>query len=891
MHTRPSRLLCTILLILTTISVSGALDLSDLPAAEEEMKKLVADWETQFNQDPTPASELQLALSLQALGIIQRQEGKPTEALEHLERACAIIRPLSPESLPDPLEAKALVLQDLGHLRESEELLREIVSLRRNHVGKTGLATSLAHLALNLLQQGRYPEVAQLLDGATAETPKTNPAFHATLLAHRARLLHTLGSYARSVDILTQARSMDFENPELRLAISSQLGLSQLRLGKYEEGYSATLAAAEEAKRLYLARPFLAVPYMNNLGAIALSLGDNETADLVFSEAIGTIQASLGTDHPSLIVPLNNLGVSKQALGDYLSAATYLTRAATLQEKHLPPIHLRIAETQRNLARNSLLSRSGDSAKLIAKATDTGLKLLELLIREGTERERLNFISRFDLISLPCATGDAPTIANVLIASKARLFDSLLSSETPVKTPVWQDISASLPEGTVLVDICRYTTISQTPESRYGAILISPTAPPKWIPLGSDETLAAWLTRFHNRLHWCSQKIQNPHLPPPTLKLRPILRALHSQFWAPIAAAFPPGTHTIAFSPDARIHYLPLPALLDENNTPLCKTYTQVTTLSSARDLLTPPPKTSLSSSPWAIFSVSDFPSGKNPSGEKTPTTDPLLALLSGLQPIPGTKIEANALKRIAPPESEFFHGKKATEKAFSQLDSPGVIHIGCHAFFLGDAPTLSALPMDFDDQSSLLFSGGLILYHGATRQPNAPLFSQTDDLLFPSEIAKLPLTHTRLVTLSSCDSGAGTPVSGEGLLGIRRSFSIAGAREVLVALWPVSDSSTPDFMDRFYRLALASDRPAQALWQAQAEFIPPASGNEENFENAILKYAPFILSQNSPLEIGPTIHTHPATDPHPWLIAASSIPLLCFIASRILQKKIPHPA
>ncbi len=850
------------------------------------MRALTTDWEAQFSKDGKSASELQLAFTLQALGIVERQAGKPAEALGQLERSCEIIRRLAPQSLADPLEAKALVLQDLGNLADAEKLLREIITLRRASTGRPGLTASLDHLAMNLLQQGRYPEVEQLLDEALEVTPENNSAFRATLLAHHARLHHTLGSYAKSVNLLQQALAMDFENPELRLVIRSQMGLSQLRLGKFEEGYAATLAAAEEAKKLYVSRSFLAVPYMNNLGAIALSQGDAETADLIFSEAVGTIQSSLGPDHPSLVGPLNNLGVAEQALGDYDSASIHLHRAADLQKKHLPPVHLRVAETQRNLARNALLSGATDSHEAIEEAAATGIKLLELLIKEGSERERLNFIGRFDMVSLPCATGDAGFIANILIASKARLFDALLKDDVGKQIPEWQDIRASLSAGTVFVDVCRYTTVSKNPESRYGAIVIAPAVPPQWIPLGSDAELESWLGHFHKRMRWRVAMMGGDSSPPPALKLRPILRALHEKFWAPISAAFPAGTTSIAFSPDARIHYLPLAALLDKNDIPLCATYSQVTTVTSARDLLNTPPEIKLSASPWAVFITSGFPVP-----ETQDATDPLLSLLSELGPIPGTKLEAEAIRRIAPPGSKFFDGKDATEQTLIHIgDAPCLIHMGCHAFFLGADESLGNLPVDFDEQSGLLSSGGLVLYNGTARKAGDPLDSDTDDLLFPQEIAKLPLEGTRLVTLSSCDSGVGTSVNGEGLLGLRRSFSIAGAREVLVALWPVSDSATPEFMDRFYRLALASDRPSQSLWQTQGEFISAEMGDDESFETAILKYAPFILSQNSPLETGERINAPESGGYHRWILAAASMPLLCFLLSRCSRRKQTGP-
>ena len=45
------------------------------------------------------------------------------------------------------------------------------------------------------------------------------------------------------------------------------------------------------------------------------------------------------------------------------------------------------------------------------------------------------------------------------------------------------------------------------------------------------------------------------------------------------------------------------------------------------------------------------------------------------------------------------------------------------------------------------------------------------------------------------CDMVAG----GEGLLGLQRTFQVAGARTVVASLWPVPDAATRDLMERFY--------------------------------------------------------------------------------------------
>jgi hypothetical protein len=93
--------------------------------------------------------------------------------------------------------------------------------------------------------------------------------------------------------------------------------------------------------------------------------------------------------------------------------------------------------------------------------------------------------------------------------------------------------------------------------------------------------------------------------------------------------------------------------------------------------------------------------------------------------------------------------------------------------------------------------------------------------------------------------------------------------------------------MERFYQLALRSDRPAQALWQTQGEFLS-AAATEDEFELAVLGDAPFVLSQNSALTAGPAILASPpsASSRNRWFIALTGVPLLLFLISRVLAKK-----
>ncbi|MDF1544671.1 MAG: CHAT domain-containing protein [bacterium] len=77
------------------------------------------------------------------------------------------------------------------------------------------------------------------------------------------------------------------------------------------------------------------------------------------------------------------------------------------------------------------------------------------------------------------------------------------------------------------------------------------------------------------------------------------------------------------------------------------------------------------------------------------------------------------------------------------------------------------------------------------------------DGILTALEVSGLNLGETDLVTLSACETGLGSYISGEGVFGLRRAFHHAGAESVLMSLWKVPDKETTDLMVSFYRIWL----------------------------------------------------------------------------------------
>jgi CHAT domain-containing protein len=88
--------------------------------------------------------------------------------------------------------------------------------------------------------------------------------------------------------------------------------------------------------------------------------------------------------------------------------------------------------------------------------------------------------------------------------------------------------------------------------------------------------------------------------------------------------------------------------------------------------------------------------------------------------------------------------------------------------------------------------------------------------LLTADEACTLNLRDTRLVVLSACDTGLGDHRSGEGLIGLRWAFGVAGARAVVTSLWQVPDRQTALLMKEFYARLTAGTAVPDALRAAQ---------------------------------------------------------------------------
>ncbi len=178
--------------------------------------------------------------------------------------------------------------------------------------------------------------------------------------------------------------------------------------------------------------------------------------------------------------------------------------------------------------------------------------------------------------------------------------------------------------------------------------------------------------------------------------------------------------------------------------------------------------------------------------------------------PLPFARKEVQAVASVWPGALQSI-GAEATEARLRGLSGTGaVLHLACHGFFHPDNPWRSKL---------FLAPGG-----------------GYDGILEAWEVLGLKLDGTRLLTLSGCETGVVSAEKGDDVVGLPRSFLLAGVRTLVASLWPVEDKATSVLMAKFYRELARGRTPAAALRLAKLALkADPELGSPRNWASFVV--------------------------------------------------------
>jgi CHAT domain-containing protein len=120
--------------------------------------------------------------------------------------------------------------------------------------------------------------------------------------------------------------------------------------------------------------------------------------------------------------------------------------------------------------------------------------------------------------------------------------------------------------------------------------------------------------------------------------------------------------------------------------------------------------------------------------------------------------------------------------------------------------------------------------------QPCLTVPKQDSYLLTQRDILNISV-QARLVVLCCCHTGQGE-ITSEGVIGITRAFLAAGARCVLATLWPIDDSATKEFMEKFYGELCRGISVSESLRRTMNLF---QTHEKENYQSSSI-WGPFTI-------------------------------------------------
>lgn len=409
----------------------------------------------------------------------------------------------------------------------------------------------------------------------------------------------------------------------------------------------------------------------------------------------------------------------------------------------------------------------------------------------------------------------------------------------------------ALGEGDVLVSFLEYAAPAggARTERRMLAFVARRGAAPEVIALGRASELDALAARWREDVGRTGPGAER--------RSRASGAVLRARVWDPIASRVAQSSRLVIV-PDGALHLVDFAALPESRGGYLAERAPLLLRLGAERDLATAHEAESSAGTLVAIGGADfDGATAAHPAG------DVIAANLRSVPvacerfrdvrfgALPSTSAEVGELAgrwRSAGRDVVTLTGAEANEIELRRAAPRATtLHIATHGFFVGGecaapagetrgiggtAPAFTSGSAGAPSGRQTLRLSGLALA-GANRRAAAT--GGDDGILTAEEISAMDLTGVREVVLSACDTGLGDIAAGEGVLGLQRAFRLAGARALVMSLWPVNDRATHEWMSAYYGARLeqglgvaASVRAAQlqrlAALRAAKQPTPPAA-------------------------------------------------------------------
>ena len=850
-------------------------EVNDYAGSQRRFEQALGSYEAALGPDHP-----EVAKTSTNLANVVGEAGELTAARALYERAIVIQERRQGPDHPDValgLNNLADIYVRIGDYAQAQRLFERALAILERAFGAqhTRVAMALGNLAEVRVRQGEYKLAEPLYERALRIREASLGPDHPSLVY----TLTGLGDLRKELAQPQQARAL----------------------------YERALTTAERA--FGSEHPMVALA-LHGLGDILLDMNQLAAAEQRVTRAIEMRRQLLGDDHPLVAESRALLGQILARTGRPVAAIDAALEAERVAREHMQLTAQALSErhaatyAERRvsgaaIALSLLETDAGRPADLVTRTWDAVVRSRAAILEEVASRQRL--VARAD-------DAESVRLATTLHAARERLAGLLArgaadpASRTRVEEAARErdnaermlaehslrfrtaqqrgkvglaEAAAALPADGALVAFVKFPRVDvrsaapvdarvaggKTPGARTGnayvAFIARSGATPIAVPLGDGDRIDAAVTRWRSGI---ASELETGRSSTRGERVHRTDGAVLRQLvWDPLRQAVAGARHVFLVA-DGSLHLVNFDALPRSAGGYLVEDQRLLHHLSAERDLVQ-------SDTPMGrgLLVVDDPRYGTATRGAAAVQDVDRAARCADLQSLrfdtlPETRREAEAIAAlwatVEPPRTsgtdaptargavQRLTGASATEAALKRSAAgKRVVHLATHGFFLGawcagppNSPAAAG-------PAPLLVAG--LALSGANERLRRGA-EEEDGMLMAEEIATLDLHGVEWAVLSACDTGVGLPRDGEGLFGLRRMFQIAGARTVIVTLWPVVDEITREWMSAAYRGRFEKQRStAAALRDATIQLLEHRRARKETTHPAY--WAAFIAIGGNP--------------------------------------------
>ncbi|MCA9466311.1 MAG: CHAT domain-containing protein [Nitrospira sp.] len=619
---------------------------------------------------------------------------------------------------------------------------------------------------------------------------------------------------------------------------------------------------------------------LNNLALCLQSQENFAKALMLYERAIKIKTQSLGADHREVSIFESNLASIHLHLGNIDQAFEHFKKAIQIENGYIKAVFNSVATEKQKIACIQAINKTfrrvlsvlneyfRNDRAAITQGFEWTLQRKGIVLQTQVnihERVKQELTSEESKISWGRRQQLLEDLSVLLLATPQELNVDLGQYKTRIATisdeierieehlilesgntlsaftsPTLASIRENLPGDTALVEFAItynfHWMMSQTgTPSHYMAFVLSADGTLSLVDIGSGAEIENSIKKVRNaiqaELHECLQENPDIHtLEDCHQKAKAALRELYKKLWVPIAGHLG-DPEKVFINPDWELNTVPFSALINDNEEFLIEKYS-IAYLTASQDLIA---KSSLRRvHELDLLTISNPEFGDIKNAEK------------GFAPLPQTKEEIERI-RLTFPGNARMHSlsadaatKSALKKTIDEFGAPRILHLATHGYF-SSSQSFGSLEYEQDDfrQNPLLRSGLAFAGANMTGLHDVEGERGNSGLLTALEVTGLNLRGCDLAVLSGCHTGFGKVQGDEGVFGLRRAFTLAGATNLMMSLWVASDEDTTQQMVTFYK-KLPETSPAAALRNAQLQSIKDLK--EEAGLAPISLWAPFII-------------------------------------------------